>query len=59
MATEKQPACWTIPNLTIDCMLARVHKQLEADGCEQKINDSSSQVAPPYLLAPGDINKDR
>jgi hypothetical protein len=59
MATEKQPACWTIPNLTIDCMLARVHRQLEADGCVLKINESSSQVAAPDLLAPGDFVKVR
>jgi hypothetical protein len=55
MAKERQPACWAIPNLTIDCMLARVHRQLEADGCVLKINESSSQVAAPDLLAPGDF----
>jgi len=55
MATEKQPTCWAIPNLTIDCMLARVHRQLEADGCVLKIDESSSQVAAPDLLAPGDF----
>jgi hypothetical protein len=55
MATEKHLACWTIPNLTIDCMLVRVHRQLEADGCVLKINESSSQVAAPDLLAPGDF----
>ena len=59
MAMEKQQACWAIPNLTIDCMLARVHRQLEADGCVLKINESSSQVAAPDQLAPGDFVKVR
>jgi hypothetical protein len=55
MALGKQQACWTLPNLTIDCMLARVHRQLEADGCVLQINESSSQVAAPDMLAPGDF----
>lgn len=59
MNKGKQQACWTIPNLTIDCMLARVHRQLEADGCVLRINESSSQVAAPDQLAPGDFVKVR
>ena len=59
MAIRKQLACWAIPNLTIDCMLARVHRQLEADGCVLKINESSSQVAAPDQLVPGDFVKVR
>ena len=59
MAIGKQQACWTIPNLTIDCMLARVHRQLEADGCVLRINETSSQVATPDQLAPGDFVKVR
>ena len=59
MTPGKQQACWAIPNLTIDCMLTRVHRQLEADGCVLKINESSSQVAAPDLLAPGDFVKVR
>jgi hypothetical protein len=59
MAIGKQRACWAIPNLTIDCMLARVHRQLEADGCVLRINESSSQVAAPDELAPGDFVKVR
>src|SRR5574338_631498 len=59
MNRGKQQACWTIPNLTIDCMLARVHRQLEADGCVLRINASSSQVAAPDQLAPGDFVKVR
>ena len=59
MAIGKQQACWAIPNLTIDCMLARVHRQLEADGCVLRINESSSQVAAPDQLTPGDFVKVR
>lgn len=59
MAIVKQPTCWAIPNLTIDCMLARVHRRLEADGCVLRLNESSSQVAAPDQLAPGDFVKVR
>lgn len=59
MAIGKRQAGWAIPNLTIDCMLARVHRQLEADGCVLRINESSSQVAAPDQLAPGDFVKVR
>lgn len=55
MALGKQQTCWAIPNLTIDCMLARVHQELEADGCVMKFSESSSQVATPDLLVPGDF----
>lgn len=59
MPIRKHQSCWTIPNLTIDCMLARVHRQLEADGCVLRIDGSSSQVAAPDLLVPGDFVKVR
>jgi hypothetical protein len=59
MGIAKQRTCWAIPNLTIDCMLARVHRQLEADGCVLRLNESSSQVAAPDQLAPGDFVKVR
>jgi hypothetical protein len=59
MAAGKQRACWASPTLSIDCMLARVHQRLEADGCVLKVNESSCQVAAPDLLAPGDFVKVR
>lgn len=59
MALRKAQSCWTIPNLTIDCMLAGVHRQLEADGCVLRINESSSEVAAPDQLSPGDFIKVR
>jgi hypothetical protein len=59
MAIGKQQTCWAIPNVTIDCMLARVHQQLEADGCVLTFNESRSQVVTPALLTPGDFVKVR
>ena len=59
MGLRNQQTCWAIPNLTIDCMLARVHQQLEADGCVLKFNESNSQVAAPDVLVPGDFVKVR
>ena len=59
MALGKQQTCWAIPNLTIDCMLARVHQELEADGCVMTFSESSSHVATPDLLVPGDFVKVR
>src|SRR5262245_165219 len=59
MALGKHQTCWAIPNLTIDCMLARVHQELEADGCVMKFSESSSKVATPDLLVPGDFVKVR
>ena len=59
MALGKQQTCWATPNLTIDCMLARVHQQLEADGCVLTFNESRTQVATPDLLIPGDFVKVR
>ena len=59
MTRGQQQTCWTIPNLTIDCMLARVHRKLEADGCVLKINGSNSQVAAPDSLTAGDFVKVR
>ena len=59
MALRKAQTCWTIPDLTIDCMLARVHRQLEADGCVLRINESTSEVASPDQLTPGDFIKVR
>ena len=59
MALGKAQTCWAIPNLTIDCMLARVHRRLEADGCVLRISDSASEVAAPDQLNPGDFIKVR
>jgi hypothetical protein len=33
MAQGKQETWWDSPKFTIDCVLANVNRQLEADGC--------------------------
>jgi hypothetical protein len=55
MAQGKQQSCWSIPNLIIDCMLAGVTKQLEADGCVLKFTEASCKVTTPDQLVPGDF----
>jgi hypothetical protein len=55
MTQAKQQACWATPTTTIDCVLARVHRQLEADGCVLKGNEDNCQIAAPDHLAPGDF----
>ncbi len=51
--------CWSIPNLVVDCMLAGVTKQLEADGCILKFTEASCKVTTPDHLVPGDFVKVR
>ena len=45
--------------MTIDCVLARVDRQIEADGCVLKVSESSPQLAAPDFLVPGDFVKVR
>jgi hypothetical protein len=59
MAQEKQQTCWSIPNLVVDCMLASVTKQLEADGCVLEFTEASCKVTTPDHLVPGDFVKVR
>lgn len=59
MALGKQQTYWATPNVAIDCMLARVHPTLEADGCVLKSTASSTEIGTPDLLAPGDFVKVR
>ena len=59
MAIGKQQACWATPTTTINCVLIRVDRQIEAEGCVLKVSESSSQLAAPEFLAPGDFVKVR
>jgi hypothetical protein len=59
MALGKQQACWATPTTTIDCVLVRVDRQIEAEGCVLKVSESSSQLAAPEFLVPGDFVKVR
>src|SRR5215470_2815207 len=59
MAQRKQQTCWYNPNLTIDCMLANVSSQLEADGCVREFSEASCTLTTPNHLTPGDFVKVR
>ena len=50
---------WAIPNVTIDCVLVRAKRRLEADGCVLKLTEFTSEVLSPDLLKPGDFVKVR
>ena len=50
----RQSSSYT-PKLTIDCMLARVIGQLEADGCVLELSDATCKVTTPDHLIPGDF----
>jgi translation initiation factor IF-3 len=59
MAIGKQQVCWATPTTTINCVLIRVDPRIEAEGCVLKVSESSSQLAAPEFLAPGDFVKVR
>lgn len=59
MAQRKQQTCWYNPNLIIDCMLANVSSQLEADGCILEFSEDSCKLTTPDHLTPGDFVKVR
>ena len=59
MAQRKQQPCWYSPNLTIDCILANVGTQLEADGCVLEFSETSSRLKTPDQLTPGEFVKVR
>ena len=59
MAQRKQQTCWYSPNLTIDCMLANVSTQLEADGRVLEFSDASCKLTTPDQLRPGEFVKVR
>ena len=59
MEQRKQQSHWYCPNLTIDCMLANVSTELEADGCVLELSGASSRLITPDQLTPGDFVKVR
>jgi hypothetical protein len=59
MPQRKQQTCWYNPNLTIDCMLANVSSQLEADGCVLEFSEASCTLTTPDHLTPGNLVKVR
>ncbi|HEY7533840.1 MAG TPA: hypothetical protein VH681_13780 [Nitrospiraceae bacterium] len=59
MAQRKLKSCWYNPSLTIDCMLAQVSTELEADGCILESSDASCELRTPERLKPGEFVKVR
>ena len=57
MAQRKQQTWWDSPKFTIDCMLASVSKQLEADGCVLECLEDGHKLTTPDHLTAGDFVK--
>ena len=56
-AQGKQQTWWDTPKFTIDCVLANVSKQLEADGCVlERLEDGCKLTTPDHMRA-GDFVK--
>ncbi len=55
MVQRKRQSSSYNPKLTIDCMVANVSKQLEADGCVLELSDASCKVTSPDQLITGDF----
>ena len=57
MALTKQQTSWASPKFTIDCLLANVSRQLEADGCVLEVSETGCTPTTPDQLAVGDFVK--
>ena len=57
MAQEKQQTWWDSPKYTIDCVLANVRQQLEADGCVLECLEGGHKLTTPDHLRAGDFVK--
>lgn len=57
MAQGKQQTGWDSPKFTIDCVLANVSTQLEADGCVlERLEDRCKLTTPEHLRAGDSVN---
>ena len=59
MAQGKQQTCWSSPKFTIDCLLANVTRQLEADGCVLELSEAGCKLTSPDHMTVGDFVKVR
>jgi len=59
MAQGKQPTCLYSPKVTIDCLLASVSRQLEADGCVLEFSEAGCRFTTPDHITIGDFVKVR
>jgi hypothetical protein len=57
MAQGKQQTWWDSPRFTIDCVLANVSSQLEADGCVLERLEAGCKLSTPEHLRAGDFVK--
>ncbi len=57
MAQGKQQTWWDSPKFTIDCVLANVSGQLEADGCVLEYLEDGCKLTPPDHMRAGDFVK--
>ena len=57
MSQGKQQTWWDSPKFTIDCVLAKVHRQLEADGCVLEHVEAGCKLITPDHLRAGDFVK--
>ena len=57
MTQTKQQTSWTSPKFTIDCMLANVSRQLEADGRVLEVSETGCTPTTPDQLAVGNFVK--
>ena len=56
-AQGKQQTWWNSPKFTIDCVLANVTRQLEADGCVLERLEAGCKLITPGHLRAGDFVK--
>lgn len=56
-AQGKQQTWWDRPKFTIDCVLANVNRQLEADGCVLERLEAGCKLITPDHLRTGDFVK--
>ena len=57
MAQGRQQTWWDSPKFTIDCVLANVNRQLEADGCVLERLEAGCRLITPDHLRAGDFVK--
>ena len=57
MVQGKQQTWWDSPKFTIDCVLANVSGQLEADGCVLEYLEDGCKLTTPDRMRAGDFVK--
>jgi hypothetical protein len=55
MSQEQQQTGGHVPKFTIDCVLANVNRQLEADGCVLESTEGGCKLSTPDQMTVGDF----